>query len=77
MGGAVMATFVGAVVVGWSMGWFGERYRRAKADLKGTRNAVPSLQKAMWANFRKVAVRIVIVVALFAAALYGWANNQS
>jgi hypothetical protein len=73
----VLATFAGAVVEGWTMGWFGERYRRARADYRGTKNGIPGLQKAMWLNFRKVAFRIVVVVALFAAAVYGWANNQA
>ncbi|MEV0713448.1 hypothetical protein [Asanoa sp. NPDC050611] len=77
MGGAVLATFAGAVVVGWSMGWFAERFRRARVDVRATKKGLPVLQKAMWTNFRKVAGRIVIVVALFAAALYGWANSQS
>jgi hypothetical protein len=76
MGGAVLATFAGAVVIGWSMGWFAERFRRARADLRGTKKGVPGLQKAMWANFRKVAGRVVIVVALFAAAVYGFTNQS-
>ena len=76
MGGAVLATFAGAVVVGWSMGWFAERYRRARADYRGVKNGMPGLQKAMWGSFRKAAGRIVIVAVLFGAAVFGWVNGQ-
>ncbi len=76
MGGAVLATFAGAVVVGWTMGWFGERYRRARSDYLGTKKAVPGLQKAMWASFRKVAGRILIAAVLLSAVLFGWANSD-
>jgi hypothetical protein len=77
MGGAVLATFAGAVVLGWTMGWFGERYRRARADYLGTKKSMPGLRKAMWGNFRKTAGRIVIVAVLFGAAVFGWVNGQS
>ena len=76
MGGAVLATFAGAVVLGWTMGWLGERYRRARADFKGTKKGLPALQKAMWASFRKVVGRIVIVALLFGAAVYGYMQSQ-
>jgi hypothetical protein len=76
MGGAVLATFAGAVVLGWTMGWFGERYRRARADYIGTKKGLPGLQKAMWASFRKIAGRILIAVVLFGAAIFGWVNSQ-
>jgi len=76
MGGAVLATFAGAVVLGWTMGWLGERFRRSRADYIATKKGLPGLQKAMWANLRKIAGRVAIVVLLFAAAVYGYVSSQ-
>jgi hypothetical protein len=58
------------------MGWFGERYRRARSDYLGTKKSVPGLQKAMWASFRKIAGRILIAVVLFGAVIVGWVNSD-
>jgi hypothetical protein len=77
MGGAVLATFAGAMVLGWTMGWLGERFRRSRVDYIATKNAVPGLRKSMRTNFAKVAGRIVIVAVLFVAAVYGYISGQS
>ena len=76
MGGAVLATFAGAVVLGWTMGWLGERYRRARSDYRSVKKGLPGMQKAMWAHFRKVAGRIIIVAVLFGAAVFGYVQSQ-
>jgi hypothetical protein len=76
MGGAVLATFAGAMVLGWSMGWLGERYRRSRADYITTKNSIPKMRTTMYGNLRKIAGRVVVVAVLFGAAVFGYVSSQ-
>ena len=72
MGGAVLATFAGAAIIGWMMGWFAERARRSRSDYMKTKALVPGLKKTAWRDMRKAAGRVVVVAVLFGAAAYGF-----
>jgi hypothetical protein len=72
MGGAVLATFAGAAIVGWMMGWFAERARRSRSDYLKTKALVPGMKSAAWKDMRRALARVLVVVVLFGAAAYGY-----
>ena len=63
------------VVAGFLAGRVTERARRARADYRTGKKAVPTLQKAFFTNLEK-ALRIWVVVGIaIAAILLAWFNS--